>query len=85
MATALSGVSAFTSAVSTRLSPFRSCPSRRKVWMVTPWLVAPPGSSGSFTYPPSRRTISAAMLSTECMPGLLTILVENRRRLARNG
>ena len=49
------------------------------VWMVTPWLVAPPGSSGSLTYPPSRRTISAAMLSTECIEcQLLYDLVKDR-------
>src|SRR6056297_4084998 len=38
--------------------------------MVTPKLVAPPGSLGSFTKPPSRATISFAIWETLCIASI---------------
>jgi len=67
-AAARAGVMARTSATSTAPSPVRSSPSRLSVWIVTPCLVAPPGSSGSSANPPSRATIARASSSMPCMP-----------------
>src|SRR6056297_1716041 len=60
-------VSACRSARSLSPSPSRSSPRRRSVWIVTPCLVAPPGSSGSSTKPPSRATISFAISEIFCI------------------
>src|SRR6056297_1511399 len=72
IASARSRVMPRTSATSTSPSPSRSSPKRRIVWIVTPWFVAPPGSSGSLTKPPSRATISRAMSEISGMAAPVT-------------